>query len=179
MSKTESKVKIRDLTVTAVFAAILCIISPFSIPIGPVGITVAPFGVYLSGAVLGWKRGGIAVAVYLILGFIGLPVFSGFMGGIQRLAGPTGGYLVGYIPCAVITGLFADRISKKWAAPVGMLLGTATLYAFGTAWFCVMSGTGVLPALGTCVLPFLPGDAVKIACAAGIAGKVRGLESRG
>lgn len=172
MSNTENKVKARDLTLIAVFAAILCVISPFTVPIGPVGITLATFGVYLAGAVLGWKRAGAAVAVYLALGFIGLPVFSGFTGGFQRLAGPTGGYLVGYIPLAVITGLFSEKIGKKWAAPVGMAVGTVALYAFGTAWFCIMSGTGVLPALSMCALPFLPGDAIKIACATALSAKL-------
>ena len=175
MSNTESKFKLRDLTLTAVFAALLCVISPFSIPIGPVGITLATFGIYLAGAVLGWKKAGAAAAVYLLLGLIGLPVFSGFMGGFQRLAGPTGGYLLGYIPTAAITGLFAEKSRKKIALPAGMIIGTAVLYAFGTAWFCAMSGTSIIPALSACVLPFLPGDAVKIICASLLGARLRAL----
>ncbi len=169
------KVKIRDLTLIALFSALLCIISSFSVPIGPVGITLATFGIYLSGAVLGWKRAGAAVAVYLLLGLVGLPVFSGFMGGVQRLAGPTGGYLVGYILCAVITGLLSEKIGKAWGAALGMVLGTVALYAFGTAWFCIMSGSGLLSALSVCVIPFLPGDALKIALAAVLGSRLAGI----
>ena len=175
MANSENRIRTRDLTIIGVFAAVLCIISPFTIPVGPVGITLATFGIYLAGAVLGWKRAGAAVAVYLLLGLIGLPVFSGFAGGFERLAGPTGGYLVGYIPLAVITGLFADKINKKWALPLGMLIGTAVLYAFGTAWFCIMSGSSPASALAACVLPFIPGDILKIAGAAALGLRLRGL----
>ncbi len=175
MSNTTPKFKLKDLTLTAVFAALLCVISPFTIPIGPVGISLATFGIYLSGAVLGPKKAGIATAIYLLLGMIGLPVFSGFMGGIQRLAGPTGGYLVGYIPMAAITGFFAERSKKFALLPIGMALGTALLYALGTAWFCMMSGTEIIPALTVCVIPFLPGDALKIACASVLGSRLKKL----
>lgn len=175
MSNPKFKSRTKDITLTAVFAALLCVISPFSVPIGPVGITLATFGIYLSGAVLGRKKAGAAVAVYLLLGLIGLPVFSGFMGGVQRLAGPTGGYLVGYIPCAIITGIFSDRTKKVWVLALGMILGTAALYALGTAWFCIMSGSGLVAALSACVLPFLFGDSVKIACASVLGRKLRAI----
>ena len=112
MQNTERYSAVRKMTEVAIFSALLCVISPFAIPIGSVSITLATFGVYLSGAVLGCKKGGAAVAVYLMLGFIGLPVFSGFMGGVQRLIGPTGGYLVGYIPCAMITGFFSRKFKR-------------------------------------------------------------------
>ena len=178
MSNQNTSVTTKSMALIGIFAAFMCLISPFSIPIGPVGITLATFAVYLSGASLGWKRGGAAVAIYLLLGFIGLPVFSGFMGGVQRLLGPTGGYLVGYIPCAVITGLFAEKTDKKWSAALGMLIGTAALYALGTAWFCIMSSTSLLPALSACVIPFLPGDAVKIICASILGARLKKLADR-
>ena len=133
MQNTERYSAVRKMAEVAVFSALLCVISPFAIPIGPVSITLATFGVYLSGAELGCKKGGAAVAVYLMLGFIGLPVFSGFMGGVQRLIGPTGGYLVGYIPCAMITGFFSRKFKRLWASAAGMALGTVVLYALGTA----------------------------------------------
>ena len=166
------------MALTGVFAALLCVISPFAIPIGPVSITLATFGVYLSGAVLGPKNGAAAVAIYLLLGFVGLPVFSGFSGGFQRLFGPTGGYLVGYIFAALVTGLFVEKISKPWSSAAGMLLGTAILYAFGTAWFCLISKTALLPALMACVVPFLPGDALKIVCAAVLGDRLRRFVNR-
>lgn len=178
MQNTERYSAVRKMAEVAVFSALLCVISPFAIPIGPVSITLATFGVYLSGAELGCKKGGAAVAVYLMLGFIGLPVFSGFMGGVQRLIGPTGGYLVGYIPCAMITGFFSRKFKRLWASAAGMALGTVVLYALGTAWFCLMSGTSLLPALSACVFPFLPGDAAKIACAALLGDRLRKLAER-
>lgn len=161
------------MALIGVFAALMCVISPFAVPIGPVSITLATFGVYLSGAVLGSKRGGAAVAVYLMLGFVGLPVFSGFAGGIHRLFSPTGGYLVGYIPCAFIAGIFAEKFRKPWADVAGMAAGTAVLYVLGTAWFCLVSHTAVIPALMSCVFPFLPGDALKIICAAALCARLR------
>ena len=173
MFNTDNRTKLKEMTVIAVFSALLCIISPFAVPIGPISITLATFGVYLSGAVLGSKRGGAAVAIYLMLGFVGLPVFSGFAGGIQRLFGATGGYLVGYILCAFITGLFAEKFKKPWACPLGMIAGTAALYSFGTAWYCILTGSKLLPALSLCVLPFLAGDGIKIACASALAIKIK------
>ena len=129
MLNTDNKIRTKDLTLTALFAALLCVISPFAVSIGPISITLATFGAYLSGAALGAKRASVAVAIYLMLGFVGLPVFSGFSGGIQKLFSATGGYLVGYIPCAAMTGLFADKFKKPWDCPVGMAVGTAVLYS--------------------------------------------------
>ncbi len=176
--KEKSASALRHMTAAGIFAAFMCIISPFAVPVGPISVTLATFAVYLSGAVLGKKLGGTAVMIYLLLGFIGLPVFSGFAGGIQRLFGATGGYMVGYIPCAYITGLFADKFKKAWAYPVGMTLGTALLYAFGTAWFCLLTGSKIIPALLTCVTPFLIGDVLKIIAASALAVKLRPLADR-
>ena len=161
--------KTRDLCVCAIMAAILCVCAPLSVPVGPIPITLASFAVYLAGALLGLKRGTIAVAVYILLGALGLPVFSGFQGGLHKLAGVTGGFIVGYLPCAALTGLASDRFGKRhWALPVGMIAGTAALYAIGTVWFMISMGQSLPAALGACVLPFLPGDAVKIIAASGL-----------
>ena len=166
---------IRDITVTGLFAAVICVAAPWSVNIGPVPISLATFAVYLAGAVLGWRRGTAAVAVYLVIGALGLPVFSNFSGGLQKLAGVTGGYLVGYIFAAMLTGLFADRWEKLWAYAVGMLSGTVLLYAFGTAWFSFTTKNPVSYSLGVCVLPFLPGDVLKIAAASVLAVRLRPL----
>ena len=87
--------KTKDLTLTAVMAALICIAGPLTIAIGPVPLSLATFAVYLAGAVLGPKRGTAAVALYLVIGIVGVPVFSGFTGGFQQLAGVTGGSLIG------------------------------------------------------------------------------------
>ena len=160
--------KIKDMTLTAVMAALICIAGPLTIAAGPVPLSLATFAVYLAGAILGKKRGTVAVALYLVIGIIGVPVFSGFSGGFQKLAGVTGGYLIGYLPCAFLAGLGAERAEKegrKWLLPAMMVVGTLVLYVIGTAWFMIQSSNALIPSLGMCVLPFLPGDAVKIAAA--------------
>lgn len=175
---TKQHLALRNMTIIGVFAAFLCIIAPWTIPIGAVPISLGTFAVYLCAGTLGWKRGGSAVAIYLLLGLIGLPVFTGFSGGVQKLAGPTGGYLVAYIPLAVISGAVYDNVKKVWAYPLGMVLGTAVLYTFGTAWYCVMSGSEVVPAIMACVVPFLLGDALKIACATVMSLRLRPIADR-
>jgi biotin transport system substrate-specific component len=166
--------KTKDLTTTALFAALLCISAPWAVPVGAVPVTLATFAVYLAGATLGWKKGVLAVLVYLLLGTAGLPVFSGFTGGAQKLASVTGGFLIGYLPCAFLTGLLPDRFpGRRWIYPAGMVLGTAALYALGTAWFMLQTHSPAAAALMTCVVPFLPGDAAKIAAASLLAPALR------
>ena len=174
----------RDMTVTAVMAALICVAGPLTIPFGPIPLSLATFAVYLAAAVLGSRRGLIAVGVYLLLGLVGVPVFSGFSGGVQKLAGVTGGYLVGYLPCAFLSGLGADLTPADtqrpgWRLPLCMVAGTIALYAIGTAWFILQTGSALASALGLCVLPFLPGDAVKIVAASLLSVPVRrALERR-
>ena len=120
------------------------------------------------------------------LGFVGLPVFSNYMGGAERLAGPTGGYLVGYLPMAFIAGAvvtltltrFRDSAPRGMAIALalqflGMVLATAVLYAFGTAWYCVQAGVDLQRALAACVIPFIPFDLAKMAAALAVAAPVR------
>lgn len=162
---------VRGMVFMAIFAAIICIAAPFSVQIGPIPITLATFAIYLAGAILGGKRGMIAVIVYIMLGAAGLPVFSNFNGGFAALLGPTGGYIIGYVPLVLITGIFAEMNSKKHRTMmvIGMLLGTVALYTFGTAWFMIMTGSSLGRALALCALPFIAGDALKIVCVTAIA----------
>ena len=124
--------------------------------------------------VLGWQRATITYIVYLLLGLVGLPVFSGFEGGVGKVAGPTGGYLIGFIFMAIVCGLLMQvkkdkKIVNIVFCVVGMLIGTAIAYAFGTMWFCYSTGTGLGAAMALCVIPFIPGDLIKIAIAAVVA----------
>ena len=123
----------------------------------------------LAGAVRGPKRGAAAAALYLVIGAAGVPVFSGFSGGFQKLAGVTGGYLVGYLPCAWLSGAGAEACCEKgksrWMMPAMMAAGTAVLYIIGPAGFMIQTGNTLGGALGLCVVPFLPGDTVKIVAA--------------
>ncbi len=169
------------MALTALMAALICICSPLSIYIGPIPITLCTFAVYLAGAVMGSRRGTLAVALFLLIGVAGIPVFTGFTGGLQKLAGVTGGYLIGYLPCAWISGMGAGRggeVRGKRRLPLMMALGTVVLYALGTAWFMAQIGNALPPSLAMCVLPFLPGDAVKIIAASVLARPLRNALSR-
>ena len=175
--------KTRDLTIIAVMAALICVAGPLSISIGPIPLSLASFAVYLAGAVLGAKRGPLAVAIYLLIGLVGVPVFSGFSGGFQKLIGVTGGYLLGYLPCAWLTGLGVKpgqtEARPKWKLPAFMVIGTAVLYIIGTAWFMIQTKNGLAAAMGMCVVPFLPGDAIKIVAATLLAWPIRKAIYRG
>ena len=165
--------KTRDMTIIAVMAALICVAGPLSISIGPIPLSLASFAVYMAGAVLGAKKGTLAVGIYLLLGLVGLPVFSGFSGGFQKLIGVTGGYLVGYLPCALLTGLGTGPNAPKLKLPAFMVLGTVALYLIGTAWFMIQTKNPLGSALGMCVIPFLPGDAIKIVAASLLAQPIR------
>lgn len=159
--------KTKNMVRIAVFAALLCAISPFVIPVGPVPLSLCTFVIYLAGGVLGKKQATVAVAAYILLGAFGLPVFSGFSGGFGKLFGPTGGYIIGYLPLAFLSGLFiSEERASSLRCAAGMLIGTVVLYTFGTAWFVLQTSTSVPAALALCVFPFLPGDAAKILASA-------------
>ena len=166
--------KTYEMTVTALMTAVTCILAPLSIPIGPVPISFTNLAIYLSLYLLGWKKGTISYLIYLLLGLVGLPVFSGFTAGVGKLAGPTGGYLVGFILMALIVGFFVDHFPGKVALHiVGMVLGLAICYIFGTVWLAGQLNMTFVAGLGVGVIPYLPGDAVKIIFTALIGPKLR------
>ena len=174
----KSGVNTRQLTLCAVMAAVMCVIAPISIPIGPISITGGTLTVYLTAYLLGPLRGLAATVVYLLTGFAGLPVFSNYMGGAGRLLGPTGGYLVGYLPMMLLAGFAVEYAFRRFGGQgkrsqaltlafqlLGMALATAVLYAFGTAWYCVQAGVELRSALAACVFPFIPFDLMKMVLA--------------
>lgn len=176
---------VRRMVFTALFAALICVAAPFTVPVGAIPITLATFAIYLTGALLGGKLGVIATGVYIMLGAVGLPVFSGFRGGFGALFGATGGYIIGYIPLVLITGIFADINSKKInralsiaLTVIGMILATAALYTFGTIWYMIVSGSDLVTSLTVCAVPFIPGDAIKIACATALAAPLKSRLNR-
>ena len=163
--------KPRDMALCALFAALLAICAWLVIPIGDVPFTLQTFGVFAALGLLGGKRGTIAIAVYLLLGAVGVPVFAGFRGGIGTLFGTTGGYLVSYLFMGLIVmlaeKLFGDRTIVFLIAGV---IALAICYAFGTAWFVVAYARTAGPiswaaAIGKCVLPFVLPDLAKLALA--------------
>ena len=164
-----------QMTLIAVMAAITCILGPLSIPIpiSPVPISLTNLAIYLTVCLLGWKFGTISYLIYLLIGIAGLPVFSGFSSGFAKLLGPTGGYLIGFIPMAIIAGIVIDKFTNRGIQILGMIVGTAICYAFGTAWFCFQSGYTVGAALAVCVIPFIPADRCKMVIAMIIGPMVR------
>lgn len=122
------------MAIIGVMAAVMCILGPLSIPIGIVLISFTNLAIYFALYTLGMKRGTIScIIIYILLSATGLPVFSNFTGGIPKLFGPTGGYIIGYIFMALIAGLFIDKFFDKWYLCVaGMILGTAVCNILGT-----------------------------------------------
>ena len=166
--------KTKKITMIGLMTAVTCILGPLSLPLpfSPVPITLTNFAVFLSIYILGMKYGTISLLIYLALGTIGLPVFSSFSGGLGKLAGPTGGYLFGFIFLALIHGFFMLRFHKKtFASIIGMTLGMIACYLFGTIWLALHMSLTFKAALMIGVIPYLPGDAVKIALAAIISTK--------
>ena len=185
--KTKS-ISVRDMAFAAMGAALIAVCSWISVPaLLPTGVpfTLQTFAVCLLAALFGWKLGLVTVAVYLLLGAVGLPVFAGFKGGLGALMGVTGGYLVGFLFTALVTGLLADKVSRRFPLLlVWMVLGLALCYAFGTAWFVLLyaKNTGpisVATALGWCVLPYLLPDAVKLTLAALLTGRLHPILQKG
>lgn len=153
-------------TMTAVMAALIAAVSPFAITIGPIPLSFCTLMLYLTPYILGWRRGTAATLIFILLGVVGMPVFTGLQGGIGKVLGPTGGYIAGYIPLVILTGLAVQFFPKNRGIQfLGMVAATAVLYALGTVWFCVQSQSDLQKALGLCVLPFIPGDLIKMAVA--------------
>ena len=161
-AKEAIAVSTKTLTLVAVLTAVLCICGPLAVPIGPVPISLTSGVLMLIALLLGAGRSTLCCAVYLLLGLVGLPVFSSFRAGMSVLAGPTGGYLVGFLPMTALGGYFCARTDKRTLQAAALVAATALLYVLGTAWFVYQTGKTLPVALGACVLPFLPGDALKI-----------------
>ena len=162
----EKKQSTSALTAAAMMAAVLCVLGPLSVPVGPVPVAMANFGVSLAAWLLGPRYGALSVAAYLLLGAVGAPVFAGAGAGAAVLFGPTGGYLIGYLAQALIGGWAVERSGGRvlWSG-LGLAAGVAVSYAFGTAWFILQMGCTLPDALTVCVLPFIPFDAAKVALA--------------
>jgi biotin transport system substrate-specific component len=175
------RMSVRELSFVAMMAAVMCVVGPFSIPLpmSPVPISLTNLVIYFAAYLLGARAGTLSCAIYLLLGFAGLPVFAGFTGGASKLAGPTGGYLIGFIFLALICGVFAEKFRgvRLWYV-VGMTLGTAVLYAFGTVWLAYQANLTFGAALFAGVIPFIPGNIAKIIIVAVICRPARRLMAR-
>jgi biotin transport system substrate-specific component len=165
---------LRMTVYASLFGALTAAGAYLFIPIGPVPIVLQNMFVFLAGVLLGSRWGLASVAIYLLAGLCGLPVFAGGTGGIGRILGPTGGFLLGYLPVVFLIGLVAEQRPGRMTWDVAaMLAGTVVLYACGVAWLKWVTAMPLGKALAAGMLPFLPGDALKIAAAALIARAVR------
>lgn len=158
------KTPVKKLILCALFAALCAILSQIFIPLPftPVMINLATVAVFIAGGLLGTKAAAASMGVYLLLGLVGIPVFSGFSSGPGVLLGPTGGYIAGYITAAAVTGALSKNSVTLWRYCLAMLTGALTCYALGTVWYMYITQLSLGSALILCVLPFLPGDALKI-----------------
>lgn len=157
-----------QLTQIAFMAAVACILGPYAIqvPFSPVPFSLTNLVLYVFVYVLGWKQAVAGCLLYLLLGAVGLPVFSGFGGGLAKLAGPTGGYLVGFLFLTAFSGLAVEQFPENRPVHVaGMALGTAAAYLFGTLWLGRQLQISFTQALAMGVLPYLPWDSIKIGVA--------------
>lgn len=154
--------KTKKLVYCALFSAVIAVMSLIAIPTPPIPLNMALLAVLLAGGMLGRKYGTLSVVVYILLGVAGLPVFAGFRGGLSTLTGPTGGFIAGYVAVAFVTGAVYEKTSKvKYTIPF-MIISVILCYIIGTMWYCFVMNTDFITALTVCVLPFIPGDVLKI-----------------
>ena len=169
-----SRHALRQTVYTALLAALTAAGAYMFVPIGPVPIVLQNMFVLLAGLLLGSRSGLASVGLYLLAGICGLPVFAGGTGGIGRILGPTGGFLLGYLPVVFLVGSISERLSPHivWDV-VAMTVGAVVLYACGVTWLKAVTGLPFAKALAVGMYPFLIGDGLKIAAAALIAQAVR------
>ena len=164
---------------SALFAALTAVGAYLALPIGPVPIVLQNLFIFLAGLLLGSRWGMASVGIYLLAGACGLPVFAGGMGGIGRLIGPTGGYLIGFIPAVYLIGLISEKHKRPTFDVLAMICGTIVIYICGVSWLKIVTAMTWAKAMGVGMLPFLPGDALKIAVAVPIVRALRPVMQTG
>ena len=164
--------KLREMTRCGIFAALLAVCAWLSIPFGDQAVSLQSFGLFLALGLLGGRGGMVTVLVYLLLGAVGLPVFSCFRGGSAVLLGPICGCLCGFLLACATYWLLENRL-QPW---LNMILGMAVCYACGTAWYYFMYAPGALwPVILTCVVPYLLPDSLKLLLSLSVTRKIKGL----
>lgn len=169
---------LRMTVYASLLAALIAAGAYLALPIGPVPIVLQNLFVFLSGLLLGPRWGVASVGVYLMAGALGLPVFAGGVGGIGRFAGPTGGYLLGYLPAVYVIGWISKKSKGRAAVDVlAMVCGSIIIYACGVSWLKILSGLTLAKTLAVGMYPFILGDGIKIAAAVPIAKALRPIIS--
>ncbi|MCL7416089.1 MAG: biotin transporter BioY [ANME-2 cluster archaeon] len=168
--------KVKPLIYAALFAALTAIgaFIKIPLPISPVPLTLQVFFVLLAGLVLGARLGGTSMVVYVVLGIIGLPVFSGGSSGLGVLLGPTGGYLIGFVAAAFVTGLIYNKAANSKPSAIGaMIAGLFVIYLFGVVQLSFIANMSIQQAVAVGMVPFLIGDAIKIIAVLIVADRIR------
>lgn len=164
--------KVRNLVRCGICASLMVVCGWLALPLGEISVTMQSFGVFLTLYLLGGSQGTAAFVTYLTLGVLGLPVFSGFRGGIGVLLGPTGGYLWGFLLVCLLFWLLEKRISKVLL----LILGQLVCYLCGTAWYgLVYAPGGLWGAVLLCILPYLLPDAIKIFLAVDLGKRIKNM----
>ncbi len=180
---TTKRNKTYDMVCIAIFAVLMAVCSWIAVPT-TVPFTMQTFGLFLTIGVLGGKRGTLAILIFILLGAVGIPVFSGFTGGLGILFGTTGGYIIGFIFSGLVMWAMEKLIGRKtWALALAMVLAMIVYFTFGTAWFMAVYGRTVGPiglsaVLGWCVLPFVIPDILKMMLALMLSGRLSKIIER-
>lgn len=169
--------KARNMALCGLFTAVLAICAWISVPMGDTVITLQTFGVFLTLGLLGGKRGTVTVLVYLLLGAIGAPVFSGFRGGLGALLGTTGGYIFGFMSTSILYWIMTSIKDTPRIRLIAMVLGLLLCYICGSWWYLTRYLTAAQTTLGLvllkCVVPYLIPDAIKLTLAWILTGKLK------
>lgn len=176
MSLGRKRLNTKDMALIGVMAALLCVTGPmvFPVPASPVPVSLGSLVVYLGVYALGKKRSSMACVIYLLIGFFGLPVFSGFAGGPGKIFGPTGGYIIGYVFMSYIGGVFIEKWKdRKLMHLLGIMGGTMVCYLLGTVWLMIQAELNLYVAFFTGVVPFIPGDIAKVLVALILGSKIK------
>jgi biotin transport system substrate-specific component len=174
MTDTQRKTPIRMMVYASLLAALTAASALIIIPIGEVPVVLYNFFILMMGLLLGSRWGAASIAVYLLAGGLGLPVFAGGKGGIAILLGPTGGYLIGFLPAVFIIGFISEKFKQRFSYDIiAMLCGTVVIYAFGVIQLKIVLGKTWMVTMALGVFPFIIFDIVKVVAAAVTAKAVR------
>jgi biotin transport system substrate-specific component len=174
---TEKKIKPYDIVIIALMSALIAVCSFIAIPVGALPVTLQTFAVFACVGILGRKRGTVSVLVYVFLGIVGIPVFSGFQGGLSVLMGPTGGYIIGFLPAVFVSGSVLKKTGRKIPFMIAsFVVGMTICYICGILWFVFVFSAGksdLVSAFSVCVLPYIIPDIIKITLAAVVSTEIR------
>ncbi|MBR0434546.1 MAG: biotin transporter BioY [Lachnospiraceae bacterium] len=177
-TEEKKRFEVRDLAMMGICVAFIAMCAFISIPTA-VPFTLQTFAIFFVLLILGGKKGLITIVTYILLGAIGIPVFAGFKGGLGALFGLTGGYIMGFILTAIIYLILTFKEDTKlWIKIMALVIGLIVCYLYGTLWFVHIytkstGAIGFTQALMTCVVPFIPFDAIKLVAAVLISGRVK------